>query len=59
MNTQLEKDMESLKKDLGKFRDDITSVLFDVGHFSQDKVSQTKEKVASAMRDFEGVAAKK
>jgi ElaB/YqjD/DUF883 family membrane-anchored ribosome-binding protein len=59
MTTELEKDIDALKKDLGKFRDDIGEVLSDVGHYSQDKVRQTRQRLASAMEDFEGMAARK
>ena len=57
MNKDIEKDITSLKKDLGKFRDDINNILSDAGHFSQDKIHETKEKLTTAMHDFEELAA--
>jgi ElaB/YqjD/DUF883 family membrane-anchored ribosome-binding protein len=59
MSTELQKDIENLKKDLSKFRDDITSVLADVGHYSQDNIHEAREKLKTAMKDFEGVTATK
>ena len=56
MSTELQKDMDKLKKDLSKFRDDITSVLSNVGHYSKDNVHEVKEKLKTAMQDFEGLA---
>lgn len=56
MNKQIEQDIAWLKKDFGKFKQDIGSIVSDAGNFSQDKVHETKEKLTSALHDFEGMA---
>ncbi len=52
MGTTLEKDIETLKSDLNKFRDYLSSTMTDVGHFSQEKLSETRERLKAAMADF-------
>lgn len=59
MGTELDKDVASLKQDLRKFRDDLSGIMSNAGHYSQDKVRQTKEKLNTAMRDFENLASQK
>lgn len=56
MNKDIEKDIAWLKKDFGKFRQDINSIISDAGNFSQDKFHETKEKLTTALHDFEGMA---
>lgn len=54
MATKLEKDVESLKKDIEKFRSHLGDALSDVGHLSQDKLVETKDRLRIAMEGFEG-----
>lgn len=56
MATKLEKDVESLKKDLEKFRAHLGDTLSDVGNLSQDKLVETKDRLKAAMEGFEGKA---
>lgn len=58
MATKLERDVESLKKDIEKFRTHLSSTLSDVGSLSHDKVLETKDRVKTAMEGFEGRAIK-
>lgn len=44
MRTKTEKEIATLKKDLGKFQDEISGVLSDVGQYSQKKFSRPKKK---------------
>lgn len=59
MSKELEKDIEKLKKDMGKFRDGIDSTLADIGEYSQEKLLQTKENLKNAIEGFSGMAEKK
>lgn len=56
MTTKLEKDVESLRKDIEKFRTHLSSTLSDVGDLSHDKVLETKDRLKSAVEGFEGRA---
>ena len=59
MSTTLEKDIETLKNDLGKFREDLSSALTDVGSYSHEKVKETRDRLRTAMDDFGSMAHKK
>ena len=52
MRTELERDIETLKSDLAKFREDLGATLSDVGSYSQEKVKETRERLNTAMEDF-------
>ncbi|MBE0534930.1 MAG: hypothetical protein IH624_04610 [Phycisphaerae bacterium] len=56
MGSTLEKDIETLKNDLGKFRDYLNSTMSDVGNYSEEKLHATKERLKSAMEDFGNTA---
>lgn len=56
MATKLERDVESLKKDIEKFRTHLGSTLSDVGNLSHDKVIETKDRLKTAVEGFEGRA---
>lgn len=58
MATRLEKDVETLKKDLEHFREHLGSALSDAGSLSHDKVLETKDRLKAAMAGFEGRAMK-
>jgi ElaB/YqjD/DUF883 family membrane-anchored ribosome-binding protein len=58
MTTKLEKDVESLRNDIERFRTHLGSVLSDVGSASHDKVLETRDRLKTAVESFEGKAAK-
>jgi ElaB/YqjD/DUF883 family membrane-anchored ribosome-binding protein len=53
------KDLDSLKEDLGRFRDNIGQMLSEAGGYSQGKIRQTKERLGIAMRQFGDTAGEK
>lgn len=53
------KDVDALKADLSRFRDDLSNVLSDVGQYSRSKVMDTKERLGKSMRDFQSTASTK
>lgn len=59
MDKQLQKDVEDLKKDINKFREDLSGTLSDAGSLSQEKIMETKERLKNATAAFEGVATEK
>lgn len=59
MSKELQKDIELLKNDLNKFREDLGSVFSEVGNLSQEKVHETRKNLRQAMDAFEGRAAEK
>ncbi|MEJ2702387.1 MAG: hypothetical protein P8Z79_08090 [Sedimentisphaerales bacterium] len=58
MASKLEKDVESLQKDIERFRTHLGDALSDVGSASHDKVLETRDRLRAAMEGFEGRAAK-
>lgn len=52
MTTEMDKDLESLKADLNKFKEDLSVIMSDVGNYSHDKVNDTRERLGIAMSDF-------
>jgi ElaB/YqjD/DUF883 family membrane-anchored ribosome-binding protein len=56
MATKLEKDVESLKKDIEQLRLHLGSTLSSVGDASHDKVGETKQRLKAAMQGLEGMA---
>jgi ElaB/YqjD/DUF883 family membrane-anchored ribosome-binding protein len=51
----VERDAETLKKDIGKFREDLDRTLADIGHYSHEKVVETRDKLRKAAEDFGNV----
>ncbi len=58
MTTKLEKDVETLKKDIEKFRAHLGGTMADAGSLSHDKVLEMKERLQAAVEGFEGMAVK-
>ncbi len=59
MTKSVEKDVDKLKADLSKFRDDLENTLSDLGGLSHDKLIQTRENLRKAKDAFEGMAHQK
>jgi ElaB/YqjD/DUF883 family membrane-anchored ribosome-binding protein len=61
MNSEerLESDVESLKRDFSRFKEDLNSVLAGVGHFGKRKVCETKDRFGIAMKNFHNTASEK
>jgi ElaB/YqjD/DUF883 family membrane-anchored ribosome-binding protein len=59
MNKDMQKDMEALKKDMTKFREDLGAALGDIGSYSHEKIIETKENLKDAIQSFEGAAVRK
>lgn len=59
MATRLEKDVETLKKDIERFREHLGGTVSSAGDLSHDKVLETKERLKAAIAGFEGMAAEK
>jgi ElaB/YqjD/DUF883 family membrane-anchored ribosome-binding protein len=56
---KLESDVDSLKRDLAKFKEDLNSVLYGVGHVSKRKVCETTNRFGAAMKNFQNTASEK
>ena len=56
MSTEFQKDVEQLKKDLAKFRDDLGTRMSEIGNYSHDKVLQTRNNLKESINAFEGYA---
>jgi len=56
MATKLERDIEILKSDIGKFRDHLGTMMSNMGSMSQEKLSETRDRMKSAMNNFGSAA---
>ena len=49
-------DIEILKADIQKLRDDLSDILGSVGSYSKEKLADTRERLMAAVEDLEGKA---
>jgi ElaB/YqjD/DUF883 family membrane-anchored ribosome-binding protein len=49
-------DIETLKADIQKLRDDLSDMLGSVGSFSKEKLTETRDRLVAAVDDLQGKA---
>lgn len=59
MNRHVKSDVESLKKDIEKFRNELGTMLTNLGSYSEEQIQEKSNRLRKAVAEFQGMASKR